>query len=260
MRPFRYPLLATTLVLVTSCPALCQTSTAPTRDPQAVALVQKAIAAMGSVPTDSTATGTVTITAGGSSQTGQIEVLTRGVAQSLERLTTPSITSEFVFSGGLASASNGKTRKASSLEWSQTAQSAIFPLPLLVGALQNPDTAFTYIGQENIDGASTFHVQFWDSFASNPQRQWLASLPKKDLWISAGTALPLRISYTQQDGRGPTVPMQRIDTTYEKYQSIGGVMYPLVITKTLNGSPWLTITITQLTFNTGLSDSNFPLQ
>lgn len=260
MRPFCYLVVASALVLLPACPTLCQTSTAPTRDPQAVALIQKAIAAMGSVPTDSTATGTVTITAGGSSQTGQIEVLTRGVAQSLERLTTPSITSEFVFSGGLASASNGKTRKASSLEWSQTAQSAIFPLPLLVGALQNPDTAFTYIGQENIDGASTFHVQFWDSFASNPQRQWLASLPKKDLWISAGTALPLRISYTQQDGRGPTVPMQRIDTTYEKYQSIGGVMYPLVITKTLNGSPWLTITITQLTFNTGLSDSNFPLQ
>lgn len=260
MCPFRYPLLAAALVLVTARPALCQTSTAPTRDPEAVALVQKAIAAMGAVPTDSTATGTVTLTAGSSTQTGTIEILTRGIDQSFERMTTPTITSEFVYSSGLANASDGKTRKASSLERAQTAQSTIFPLPLLASALQNPDTAFTYLGEENIDGADAVHLQFWNTFASDPQRQWLASLPKKDVWISTATGLPLRISYTVQDGRGPTVPTQRIETTYEKYQSISGVTYPLAITRTLNGSPWLTITITQVAFNNGLSDSNFPLE
>lgn len=262
MGPARFgpwiPLLFAFLFPSTSPPP--QATQTVTRDAQALAILQQAVSAMGTPPTDSLATGEVTVTAGSSTETGSIEILTRGVEQTLERRITPSATSEFVYSAGLASASDGQTRKGSSLEWAQTAQSTVFPLPLLAGGLQNPDIAFAYVGQDTVEGTLASHIQFWNTFASNPQRQALASLPRRDVWISTTTGLPLRISFTEQDGRGWTVPKTRIETTYEKYQAVSGVMYPLLIDETLNGSQWLTITITNVALNTGLSDSNFPLE
>lgn len=252
--------LLVSLALVPIVSSQSQTTQGVPRDAQAANIIQQTISKMGVVPADSTMTGTMTVTAGSSTETGSIEVLTRGVDQSRERTVTPTTTSDFVFSDGLASVSDGTTWKMSSLEWAQTAQSTVFPLPILARLLQDPDLAFAYVGQEIVNGTSAFHIQFWNTFASNPQLQGLASLQRKDLWISGVTGLPIRIAYTEQDGRGWYVPKREIQTTYESYQSINGVAYPLRIDRTLNRSPWQTITVNKVTFNSGLSDSNFPLE
>jgi len=74
------------------------------RDPQAVAAFQQSIAAMGgNVPTDSTATGTVTITAGGATDQGTIRFRTRGTGQTLEEVQTSSGTRTNIFSNDEAS-------------------------------------------------------------------------------------------------------------------------------------------------------------
>jgi hypothetical protein len=46
----------------------------------------------------------------------------------------------------------------------------------------------------------------------------------------------------------------------ERYQNLGGLLYPFSIQKSLNGSPWINITISNVTFNTGLTGANFVLQ
>ena len=68
---------------------LTQTTTAPTRDQQAIAVLQQSFAAMGkTLPADSVATGMVTIIAGTRTETGTIRILTRGSDQTIEELDT----------------------------------------------------------------------------------------------------------------------------------------------------------------------------
>src|SRR2546429_7725110 len=62
------------------------TQSSPQRDPQAVALLQASVASMGILPADSVATGTLTISAGSSIETGKIRILTRGTDQTSEEI------------------------------------------------------------------------------------------------------------------------------------------------------------------------------
>ena len=51
----------------------------PAQDPQAIAVLQQSVAAMGkALLSDSTANGTITTNAGGETETGSIVILTRG--------------------------------------------------------------------------------------------------------------------------------------------------------------------------------------
>ena len=51
-----------------------------------------------------------------------------------------------------------------------------------------------------------------------------------------------------------------VDVFYSNYQNSSGILYPSNIRKSLNGTPWATITIQSIAFNTGLTDSDFPVQ
>ena len=83
-------------------------SQSPERDPQAVALVQKSVAAMATnIPTDSSATGTVNIVEGSSNSNGTIEILTRGSEQTAETLNLPDGLRTLVYSNGAAKENNG---------------------------------------------------------------------------------------------------------------------------------------------------------
>lgn len=60
---------------------------APT-DTQALAILKQSLASFGSLPSDSTALGSVSLVAGSDAQIGSIQIQTRGTDQSLEQLTT----------------------------------------------------------------------------------------------------------------------------------------------------------------------------
>ena len=74
----------------------------PQRDTQAVAVVQQALNALESPPTDCTASGTVSLVAGSLSESATVRILTRGSGQSLESIHTPTYQSQIVYSGGMA--------------------------------------------------------------------------------------------------------------------------------------------------------------
>ncbi|SRR6266403_781741 len=64
-----------------------QSTSAQPRDPQAIALLQSSVRAMGgSVPSDSVATGSVVVVAGSLTTSGTVRILTRGTDQTLEQL------------------------------------------------------------------------------------------------------------------------------------------------------------------------------
>jgi hypothetical protein len=247
------------LFVIVTLPFTVAAVSAQSRDSQAVTILQNSLKAMGgSAPSDSTATGTLTTVAGGQTSQGTIQVLTKGLGETSIQFAQPNETSTTVYSGGLASQIVGTTNTNLPLESAVTCQAAEFPLALLAALLNDPDTSFQYIGLETVSGQALYHIQAWDSFASQPAIQDLSSLSTRDIWINPSSGLPQRISFTRYAAQGEAGI--RTDVFYMSYVNSSGVLYPAAIAESLNGTPWATITIQTVLLNTGLTDSQFPVQ
>src|SRR6267143_4713989 len=179
------------LILISDLPFSQQTATtaqiaAPTRVTQAVAVMQKSYAEMGgTIPNDSVANGTVQIVAGSLTETGTIQILTRGTKQSLEQVTTPSATRSVVVSQGQANEKIGTLVRSLYLERAASSQSVLFPLVLVADALSNPDAAIQYVGVETLNGASVIHIQTWNTYTSQPDWQGIAEFTARDFWFDS---------------------------------------------------------------------------
>jgi hypothetical protein len=249
-------LLAFPLFAQQSQPA--STQVAVQRDPQAVAAIQHAIAALGgNVPSDSTATGTVTITAGGATDQGTIRIRTRGAGQTLEELQTPAGTRTNVFSNDEASETFAGTATPLPMQRVVTSRSVYFPLPYLAALLGNSDEALTYFGPENVDGAAAVHVQASNSYSSNTTIQFLTAFTTTDIWFDTQTGLPLQVAYVRRDtGLSPKI---RMEVQFSNYRSTSGFFYPATIQVLMNGTQWMTISLQTFQTNLGLTDADFPV-
>jgi hypothetical protein len=253
---FRFASLSLLLV----CPVALAAQSGVPRDPAAVAAVQASVAAMAvNIPPDSQATGTIQIVAGSENDSGTVEILTRGLDQTSEQIVAASNSRTVVYSQGLASETSDGTLKPLPMELAATSRCPDFPLPFLAATLNNPDEAFQFVGQETVEGRLANHVRFWDTFASRKGLEQLAGFTTTDAWIDAASRLPVRISYVRRNAGG-SAPRILMDVYYSNYRSFGGVLYPLAIRKSLDGTPWETIAIQSVAFNVGLSDADFPVQ
>jgi hypothetical protein len=217
------------------------------------------VAAMGkAVPSDSTALATVTTVAGSLTESGTATILTRGTGQTSEQIETPHGVT-VVYSNGQANRIADSATTTLSSELALSSRSFAFPLVALAEVLNNPDSCYAYVELESSGGVTLHHLQFWNSFNSRPKFQALASLTLTDIWIDTASGLPQRISQSRRAGRG-SEPRIQVDVSFSDYRNVAGVMYPFQIQESLNGSPWKTLTINSVTFNTGLTDANFPVQ
>jgi hypothetical protein len=231
--------------------------TVPTRDPTAIALLQESVGAMAmSAPSDSSATGTINVVEGSTNQSGSISIQTRGTGESAEIINLPEEQRSVIYSYGEAKEVNGTESVNLPLELILVDQSADFPLPLLSAILGNTDETFRYIGQETLDGTTVQHILVWNSFASKPRLQKLAPLSTRDVWFDSASHLPVKVAYSRRAGRG-AVPAVPVEIDFSGYKNVDGVLYPFQINKSYNGTPWQTITIQNVSFNTGLTDSQF---
>jgi hypothetical protein len=236
------------------------TTSTPAQDPQAIAALQQSYKAMGgAVPADSIATGNIEVVAGTQDSKGTVRILTKGIRESSLQLTMPDSVTTTIYASGQANEINNNTVAVSPLELGVASQAPDFPLPLIANLLTDPDTSYQYIGLEGSNGISLQHIRTWDSFASQPTMQGLAVFSIRDFWIDATSGLLQRLSYTQRPGSGAIMGAS-VDVFYSNYKPLLGVLYPYTIQKSLNGTPWATLTIQTVTFNNGLTDSDFPVQ
>lgn len=214
----------------------------------------------GTAPQDSRASGTVLVIAGSDKEEGNFTLLTRGTSETAEQITTMSGTRKFVYSDGFANDtdSTGLSRM-SSVELAASSQSPLFPLPLFTAMLSYSDSVYEYIGSENLDNVECQHIRVYRTFASQPDLAYLASFTTRDIWIDSKTGLPLRLTYSLRDGTG-AVPTTSVTISFSNYQQTGRIQFPLEIVRSINGTPWMIITISSVTLNTGLSDTNFALR
>jgi len=223
--------------------------------------MQGALKALGgAVPSDSVATGMVTIVAGTKIDNGTIRILTRGTNQTSEQIQLEDGTVDaVVYSKGQANEVVHGTVNPASLELASSSQSSDYPLPLLAAAFTNPDFSFQHVGQETLeDGSPAQHIRLWNTYASNKGMQPLAEFTATDLWINATTGLPQKLTYLRRDAGG-SVPRMAMGISYSDWRSVGGILYPYQIQKSWNGTPWTTITIQNVAFQTGLTDNDFPV-
>jgi hypothetical protein len=247
--------------------ALClsflpQQSASPiVRDPQALALLQASVRTMGGkVPSDSVASGSITIVAGSQTSVGTIRILTHATWNTSEQIILSDRTQTTIFSEGNANQTENNIVSKFSMERAASSQSLCFPLPFFAGALDNSDEAIQYIGAETLEQGAAQHIQIRNTFSSNPRLQQVSDATVADIWLDATTGLPLKISMVRRDGHGPSVPQIPLDYYYSNYQLISGVYYPFQIDISLNGTPWTRISITSVQFSVGLSDSDFIVQ
>jgi hypothetical protein len=116
-----------------------------------------------------------------------------------------------------------------------------------------------YVGLETLNQQSVQHIRVQNSFASQPDFRQFADFAVFEVWLDTATGLPSRTSFVRRDG-GASAPRIPVDTYFTAYQTISSIFYPSQISVSLNGTPWATITISSVSFNTGLTDSSFPVQ
>jgi hypothetical protein len=258
-----YPQIWLLLCLFLAIPVAAQQSIAnapsPKRDLQATTALQQSITAMGgNVPTDSTATGTITRVAGSETDHGTIHILTRSANQTLEQFQTPQGSISEVFSNGQATEVSSSSARPLSLNRAATTRCADFPLPFLAGLISNPDESLQFVGLEQIGTSTLIHLEATNTYASQPGLQILSEFTTTEIWLDAQTYLPTRISWIQRDGGGAS-PRIRRETDFSNYQTFGGLLYPASIQEFFNGTLWITITVQSVSFNTGLTDADFPV-
>jgi hypothetical protein len=231
----------------------------PRREPQAAALLEATVSAMGgTIPVDSVATGNVTIVAGSQTSTGATRILTRGTNQTSIQFQTTNVNWSVIYSNGQANRVDTTGTRVLPMELAASSQCLYFPFPFLSGLLNNSEVSLQYVGQESLDSSPANHIRVQNTYASSPSLQFLSDFTTTDIWLDASTALPVRISLTRRNGGGssPKIP---ISFSYSNYKIIAGVLYPFSIQEFLTGTLWAATSIQSVTFNTGLSEKDFPV-
>ena len=228
---------------------------------EAIQALQKSAQVMGgSPPIDTVATGIVTVVAGTETQNGTAKILTKGSAETLEEVSLPSGVSRTIYSHGAATILvPGSDLREASMERIASSQSAIYPLPLIAQIMSSTDPVYELVGTEDIQGLSCVHVRTWNSFASHPKVKFLSEFTRRDIWVEVQTGLVRRLSYEIRDAGG-AAPRLSMDVYYSDYRSIGVGLYPFEVKQSMNGTPWMEITIQSANANTGLTDSIFQIQ
>jgi hypothetical protein len=255
-------LVALTLVVPVPQQAQQSVSTSPVavaRDAQGVALLQKTVTAMAATqPADSTASGNVTIVEGSTTIEGTFQILTRGSSQSSVQLESASHSWTVVYSSGQGARTEASATTVMPLELAASNQSLHFPLPYLSSVLNNADFSVQFVGQEALDTSLTNHLRVQNTFTSIPMYQFLSEFTIADIWLDASTGLPSKIAMTRRYGGGASARIP-ISFLYSNYKTISGVSYPYTIEEYLTATLWATTNIQSVSFNSGLTDSNFPV-
>ncbi len=253
-------LLALLLLSASGVAVLLIAQEAVRRDAEAVLVAAQSVAAMGgAVPASTSAMGTIQLVEGSLEEFGTIRILTRGADKSREEIQTPSGTRGMVYSDGLAARLAGTGKEEASLELAATSQTPNFPLAILAGALNNADFALEYLGIEDLGGSKAHHIRFWNMLASKTKLQHLAEFTRKDIWVDAATGLPRRLVYDEREAGGAS-PRIRVEANYSDYRNAGGILYPFLIERVYNGTPWTTIRIASVDLNAAVSDSEFAVE
>ena len=253
------------LSIVTFSTHAQQPSAAVTKDPTAVGLATRSLAALtgASQIADVTLTGTAMRIIGSDTGSGTV---------TLKALGTSSSRMDLNLADGNFSEIRTSPNGAPQGQWLArggvynpiathncfTDAAWFFPALTVLSQESNPNLSITYFGQETKNGVSVQHLQF----ALTVQRRFLVlvircsrSAPLTCTWIRPRCYRSRSLSNTHPDNNSLlNIP---VEVDFSNYQSVNGIQVPYHIQKYLNGSLLLDMTIQTAALNSGLTVSAF---
>lgn len=135
--------------------------------------------------------------------------------------------------------------------------SLTFPYIFLAASLTDPATSISYVGAVTKNDHKTYDVRLQRTLppGSDPNGI-LTKLTKKDFFIDTATFQILSTSDMVHPEKATTIDMPH-EMQFSGYKVIDGVLVPSSIAETIVGQHTYTIQLNQVTFNTGLQDSDF---
>jgi hypothetical protein len=267
-----------------------QSTPAPTTsDPQAVALLQRALAALigNATVSDITLTGTAQRIAGSDNETGTATVAALAGGYSKITLSFPSgARGEIRNASGIplpgALPSGTPASAAQSLQpvgaWSgpdgvlhpivshnlMTDASWFFPVFTLSNLLSPQVYILSYIGQDTLDNQAVLHISAVQQFPglSNAPSQitGLAQhLSQMDIYLNPSSLLPVALSFSVHQDNDALIDIP-VEIQFSGYQVFNGVQVPLHVQKYLSYALVLDLQLNSAALNSGLTAATFQLQ
>jgi hypothetical protein len=256
-------LLAATLIFVVLCLAQSLRSQAPiTRDPQTISLLTQVLNTAGGSTAiaaidDFTETGNVTFNWGAPVQ-GTVTVKGRGPHEFREDATLADGVHSSIVNNNASYQVNpdGSVIPLPGQNLVKPA-SITFPILRVLMAIQDASTNISYRGLVPHDGQQLHDVQVEKIFPQSVDPTGaMTKITKADIYIDPNTLMIQSISDTayRRDGGGGDFPHE---VQFSNYQPTSGVLVPFSVTEFIVNQQIQTIQLTQVTVNTGLTDSNF---
>jgi hypothetical protein len=132
----------------------------------------------------------------------------------------------------------------------------MFPYQPLIAAIQNASISVIYGGQVDHNGISTYNIRIQNTYTATQDPDGTRGTREaRDFYIDAAAFVVVAISDQLHFTTSDEGLAHEID--YSNYQPESGVLMPSGVTESLNGTPDCSITVTQVAFNSGLSDNDF---
>lgn len=132
--------------------------------------------------------------------------------------------------------------------------STMFPLMQVVAALENTSTNVSYDGLVSHDGEQVYDIAIQEVLQNDPAGA-LGKITKTHIYVNPQSMTVFAIEDRAYAQRG--VAEFPHELQFADYQSIDGIQVPLSITELISGQKTLSIQLSQMKFNTGLTSADF---
>lgn len=245
------------------CAQQSSTSSPPTRDQQAISILNQCLQAAGGAQAigaiqDFTASGSITYNWAGESVNGSVTLKGRGKGQfRLDADLSNGRLSWAVNNGdGFYKELDETTRHifyANAVNFG----SLTLPYVHIAAGLNDQSTSLSYIGVNSQDNRKTYDIRIQQALP--PDRDptgILGKLTRRDFFIDTQTFQIVRVSDMVHPEKITTIDIPH-EIEFSDYRSVNGVALPFSISEKTDGQHTYTIQISQISFNSGLQDADF---
>jgi hypothetical protein len=234
----------------------------PQRDPQAVAILQKAIAAAGGLQAiqavnDFEAQGAIKYPAVLHEPVGQVKIQGRGIDQVRMDVQVPEGTRSLVLNHGEGSFKDlNSTAKVAASSGFHIGL-LIFPLPAAIAALADSNADIILEGTVEVNGTSIYKIKIVRAAPVGLERVAnIRQLRASEIFVDSTSFMIVRLAHPFYPQASGSSVLTR-EVTFGNFQQLNGVAFPHSIAEKIAGQPSWEISINWLKFNVGLTDSTF---
>ena len=210
---------------------------------------------------DVTMNGTIARSAGDSSDTVVATLTGKGTGAS--RIDSPlsavvhSETSARI--NGLPICEWTDAKGASHLSPSSNCAVAVWFFPQLspLASVQDSTTQVLFVGHEKRGTEPVDHYTIIQNFSATSSKAAIQS--QVEVYLDSATQIPVALAFQTHPDNDLKTNLA-MEVRFSDYRSVNGVLVPFRVTKALNGATVFDFTATDVTFNSGVSDSQFALQ